>query len=172
MTSASSRPGRGMVTARHHGAAWAYLADVHPDTAASSTFARTLAAFHAAGQRLKSAGWHFDDVIRTWLYLGHITGTEGPTYRYPELNRARSDFYRDLKFGADLVPREWNRTVFPASTGIGADGNDVAISCIALRANGAGVALLPLENPLQTSAYDYARQYGSERLSSCAPWWL
>ena len=31
-----------------------------------------------------------------------------------------------------------------------------------MRANGAGVALLPLENPHQTSAYDYARQYGSE----------
>ena len=71
------RPGSGMVTARHHGAAWAYLADVHPETAAGSTYARTLSAFRAAGQRLKSAGWHFDDVIRTWLYLGHITARKG-----------------------------------------------------------------------------------------------
>ncbi len=156
------RLGRGMVIARHHGVTWGYLADIHPETAAGSTSARSLSAFRAAGERLNSAGLQFDDVIRTWLYLGNITGAEEETYRYRELNRARADFYRNLKFGADLVPREWNKTVFPASTGIGAGGNDVAIGCLALRANRPGVALFPLENPLQTSAYDYAHQYGSE----------
>ena len=156
------RRGRGMVIARHHGATWVYLADVHPMTAAGSTCDRSLSAFRAAGKRLNSAGWQFDEVIRTWLYLGNITGAEGQTYRYLGLNRARADFYRNLKFGAGLVPRAWSGPVFPASTGIGASGNDVAIGCIALRANGPGVALFPLENPLQTSAYDYAHQYGTE----------
>jgi len=154
--------GEGMAIARHHGAAWAYLADVHPETAAGSTYDRSLSAFRTAGEQLNSIGWRFDDVIRTWLYLGDITGKEGQTCRYLELNRARTDFYRNLKFGDGLVPRERNKTVFPASTGIGAGGNDLAIGCIALRANRPDVALFPLENPLQTSAYDYAHRCGTE----------
>ena len=102
-------------------------------------------------------------MIRTWLYLGDITGMEGRRQRYLELNRARSDFFQNLKFGAGLVPPEWNRTVFPASTGIGTGGNDVAIDCIALRANCPEVALLPLENPLQTPPCDYAHPQGNGR---------
>ena len=47
------RFGKGMVTARHHGATWAYLADVHPETAAGSTCDRSLSAFRAAGERLE-----------------------------------------------------------------------------------------------------------------------
>jgi enamine deaminase RidA (YjgF/YER057c/UK114 family) len=157
------RLGQGMITARHHGVTWGYLADIPPEIAAGSTCDRAISAFRAVDERLNSAGWRFEDVIRTWLYLGNITGTEGSTSRYLELNRARADFYRNLKFGADLVPPEWNKTVFPASTGIGVCGNDVAIGCIALRANRSGIALFPLENPLQTSAYDYAHQYGKEK---------
>ena len=64
-------------------------------------------------------GLRFDDVIRTWLYLGNITGPEGETHRYYELNRARTEFYRDQKFGAGLVRPQSNGRVFPASTGVG-----------------------------------------------------
>jgi enamine deaminase RidA (YjgF/YER057c/UK114 family) len=151
-----------VVIARHNGAAWAYLTDVHPESAAGPICNRSLSAFCTAGERLRAIGWRFDEVIRTWLYLGDITGNEGQTCRYLELNRARAGFYRNLKFGAGLIPREWNGAIFPASTGIGALGDDLAIGCIALRAERAGVGLFPLENPLQTSAYDYAHQYGSE----------
>ena len=31
----------------------------------------------AASERLKAAGWRFDEVIRTWLCLGNITGRKG-----------------------------------------------------------------------------------------------
>jgi enamine deaminase RidA (YjgF/YER057c/UK114 family) len=152
----------GAAIARHNGAAWAYLADVHPDAAAGPICDRSLSAFRAAGQRLHSIGWRFEDVIRTWLYLGSITGAEGETCRYLELNRARTEFYRNLKFGAGLVQREGGNAVFPASTGIGAAGDGLEVSCIALRAERPDVALFPLENPLQISAYDYAHQYGRE----------
>ena len=91
------------ITARHDGAAWAYLADVRPDVAAGPICDRSLSAFRAASQRLHSIGWRFEDVVRTWLYLGNITGEEGQTCRYLELNRARTDFYRNLKFAAGLV---------------------------------------------------------------------
>ena len=151
-----------VVTARHNGATWAYLAEVSPHVTAASCYDRSLSAFRAAGELLHSIGWRFDDVIRTWLYLGDITGKEGQTTRYLELNRARTDFYRNLKFAAGLLPSEGNKAVFPASTGIGALGDDLLIGCIALRAERPGVALVPLENPLQTSAYDYAHQYGTE----------
>jgi enamine deaminase RidA (YjgF/YER057c/UK114 family) len=49
--------------------------------------------------------------------------------------------------------------VFPASTGIGADNRDVVMSCIAFDANPGHVTLIPLENPNQTSAFDYAANY-------------
>ncbi len=157
------RFGKGLVTARHDGVTWAYLADVRPETTAQSTCERSLSAFRSAGERLTSAGWRFDEVIRTWIYLGNITGLEGQTDRYRELNRARTDFYRNLKFGAGLVPRKWNQPVFPASTGIGAGGDDLAIGCLALRADRPQAAVFPLENPLQTSAYDYIHQHGIEK---------
>jgi enamine deaminase RidA (YjgF/YER057c/UK114 family) len=104
----------------------------------------------------------FDDVLRTWLYLGDITATEKDTTRYLELNRARSDFYRNRKFLKSLIPQNWNRPVFPASTGIGTKGNDIAIGGIALHTDRPGVSLIPLENPSQTAACDYAHQYGTE----------
>ena len=97
------RHGGAVTIARHNGATWAYSAGVFPDAAAGSCYDRSLSAFRAAGERLHSLGWRFDDVISTWLYLGDITGKEGQTTRYLELNRARTDFYRNLKFAAGLV---------------------------------------------------------------------
>jgi enamine deaminase RidA (YjgF/YER057c/UK114 family) len=156
------RIGDEMVIARFNGIDWAHLANVRPETAAGSVYDRSLSAFRSAGERLNRAGLRFDEVIRTWLYLGNITGMEGSTNRYRELNRARTDFYQNMKFGAGLTAVEWNKPVFPASTGIGTDGNDLSIGCIALRTNRPDVVLYPLENPQQTSAYDYAHQYGTE----------
>jgi enamine deaminase RidA (YjgF/YER057c/UK114 family) len=206
-----------LVVVRHGGLAWAHVAHIPSDTADASVYNRTLAAFDSTGRQLTAAGFRFQDVIRTWLYLGDINGDcnigdcpdfrgDCPDFRptkmvlspsvcsrYDELNRARADFFKNLShnvaqppsvvhnqptqlgaavpqvdsdinsknliFGARLLPLGWNKPVYPASTGIGADGADVALSCIALRAERPGVALLPLENPVQTSAYDYAHQH-------------
>jgi enamine deaminase RidA (YjgF/YER057c/UK114 family) len=154
------RPGDGVVVVRHDGLCWAHLADVHPDTAAHPVYDRSLRAFQSAGERIGGAGLRFDDVIRTWLYLGNITGPDGETQRYCELNRARTEFYQDQKFGAGLVRAQSNGRVFPASTGIGTGGDEVAIGCIALRTSRPDVALVPLENPRQTSSCDYGHSYG------------
>ena len=43
----------------------------------------------------------------------------------------------------------------------------MTISCIAMRSDRPGVMLVPLENPRQTSAFDYAHQYGSESPKFC-----
>ena len=53
---------------------------------------------------LGSVNIRFDQVIRTWLYLGGIVDGEGPTQRYKELNRARTDFFEDIHFLADRLP--------------------------------------------------------------------
>jgi enamine deaminase RidA (YjgF/YER057c/UK114 family) len=173
------RKGEQTVITRHDGIAWVHVAHVHPKSAEGSVYDRTLSAFRWADELLAAAGFRFEEVVRTWLYLGDITGMEGQAQRYRELNRARADFYRDLKFAAGrpkgdspifvdtkigTVP---DKPVFPASTGIGAGGKDVTISCIAMRADRPGVMLVPLENPRQTSAFDYAHQYGSESPKFC-----
>jgi enamine deaminase RidA (YjgF/YER057c/UK114 family) len=104
----------------------------------------------------------FDDVIRTWLYLGNITGAEKHTTRYLELNSARTDFYRDRKFFTGLLPPEWKKPVFPASTGIGMKGSEMSLGGIALKSERSDIVLFPLENPKQTAAYDYAHEYGPD----------
>jgi enamine deaminase RidA (YjgF/YER057c/UK114 family) len=154
------RPGDGTVIVRHDGLCWAHLADVRPETAAGPVYDLSLQAFHSAERRLGRAGLRFEDVVRTWLYLGNITGPDGETQRYCELNRARTAFYQDRKFGGGLVRPQSNGRVFPASTGIGTDGDALALGCIALRTSRADVAMVPLENPRQTSSCDYGRSYG------------
>jgi enamine deaminase RidA (YjgF/YER057c/UK114 family) len=150
-----------MVLVRQPGIEWAYLADICSD-AAKPVYEGSLAAFRAAEKLLTGAGMRFDDAMRTWLYLGGITEPEGATTRYLELNRARTDFYRGRKFAEGLVPSDWNRPVFPASTGIGAKGSEMALACLAIKAQRPDITLIPLENPRQTAACDYAHQYGKE----------
>jgi enamine deaminase RidA (YjgF/YER057c/UK114 family) len=160
---AIGRNDRGLVTADHGGLVWAFLGDIRPESSNGPMYDRSLSAFRSADERLNSAGWRFDEVIRTWLYLGGITAIEAGTPRYRELNRARADFYADQTFGGRMLPAAWSKPVFPASTGIGTAGRDIAIGCLALRTERPDVTLLPLENPLQTAAYDYAHQYGPEK---------
>ncbi len=87
-------------------------------------------------------------------------GPEGETQRYKELNRARSDFFRNIRFAPARTPPGFNATIYPASTGIGADSRDVLMSCIALSTERDDIVAVPLENPLQTSAFEYSTQYG------------
>jgi enamine deaminase RidA (YjgF/YER057c/UK114 family) len=116
---------------------------------------------------LRTHGFDFNQVIRTWLYLGDIVGPEGDLQRYQELNRARTDFFRNIRFAAGRTPPGFDRPVYPASTGIGADNRDVLMSCIALDAEPQRVVLMPLENPNQASAFDYAASYSPESPKFC-----
>jgi enamine deaminase RidA (YjgF/YER057c/UK114 family) len=109
---------------------------------------------------LQRAGMRFEQVIRTWLYLGDIVGPEGETQRYKELNRARTDFFRDFIFAPVRTPQGFSPIMYPASTGIGADSRDVVMSCIALATDRNDIIGTPLENPVQTSAFDYSTKYG------------
>jgi enamine deaminase RidA (YjgF/YER057c/UK114 family) len=109
---------------------------------------------------LRGAGADFDQVLRTWLYLGGIVATEGSRQRYQELNRARDDFYRGISFLGTMARQGGNGTVYPASTGIGIGGRGLTAGAIAVRSQRDDVTATPLENPRQTAAYDYRTAYG------------
>jgi enamine deaminase RidA (YjgF/YER057c/UK114 family) len=139
---------------------WVHCGQIVPDTPATTVYDRSLSAFEGMRGMLGKAGMRFDQVIRTWLYLGDIVGPEGETQRYKELNRARTDFFRDITFRPVHTPECFNGLLYPASTGIGADSRDVVMSCIALATDRKDIVGTPLENPVQTSAFEYSQKYG------------
>jgi enamine deaminase RidA (YjgF/YER057c/UK114 family) len=149
-----------LVIASHNNIAWVHCAQVLPETAATGVYERSISAFAKMRGLLAGVNVRFDQVIRTWLYLGGIVDPEGPTQRYKELNRARTDFYEGIDFLADCLPPGHRSAVYPASTGIGADDRDVTMSCIALATDRKDIVAMPLENPRQTSAFDYSARYG------------
>jgi len=149
-----------VVVTRHNDIAWIHCGNVKPDPQAGpSVYAQSNSAFETMRRLLAEQGVSYDRVIRTWLYLGDIVGPEGETQRYKVLNRARTDFYEGLHFQADRVPPGYNGSVYPASTGIGSEGRDVLMSCVALDSRRGDLTFIPLENPNQTAAFDYTARY-------------
>lgn len=148
-----------LVVTRHNDISWMHIGQVVPDCQANGVHSRSLSAFQNMDRRLNSVGMRFGQVIRTWLYLGDIVGPEGQTQRYKELNRARSDFFADIHFAPARTPDGYHGTIYPASTGIGADNRDLVASCVAFSTARDDIRVVPLENPLQTAAYDYADRY-------------
>jgi enamine deaminase RidA (YjgF/YER057c/UK114 family) len=153
------RHGERLVITRHSGVVWVHAADLGPDTPSGGVYERSRVAFEKMRRMLADCGVHYEQVIRTWLYLGDIVGPEGETQRYKELNRARTDFYEQFCFGMGRTPPCWRRPVYPASTGIGTCGKGVLMSCIALEISRPDVLIIPLENPHQTAAFDYGAHY-------------
>ncbi len=104
----------------------------------------------------------FDQVIRTWFYLGGIVDDDGPVQRYKELNRARTDFFATFISSTAAPPPAQPGRVYPASTGIGTTGRGIVLSAIALVSDRNDIRAVPLENPRQTAAYDYAAAYSPQ----------
>jgi enamine deaminase RidA (YjgF/YER057c/UK114 family) len=150
------------VTVRHNGVTWVHCANVLPETPSQAAYDRSLDAFRRLEGELAACGFRFDQVVRTWLYLGDIVGLEDEVPRYQKLNLARSDFFQDRRFAGDGTLAASSRVCYPASTGIGADNRDVMMSCLALATDRADVVRLPLENPRQIAAHDYDHRYGPQ----------
>lgn len=148
-----------LVITRHNDVAWIHCAQVVPGGDQEAVHAGTLEGLERIRSLLDSVHVRFDQVIRTWLYLGGIVDGDGPTQRYKELNRARSDFYRDIPFLKTLLPPGRQGRIFPASTGIGTEGRGIMMSAIALATTRSDIVALPLENPRQTPAFDYGDCY-------------
>jgi enamine deaminase RidA (YjgF/YER057c/UK114 family) len=146
----------------YDGVRWVYCAGVKPASSSRGVYPQTLDALGRLRAALEQAGSSFERVVRTWFYLGDITGPEGEAQRYQELNRARTDFYRDIRFHCSPSASNAAGGVYPASTGIGMVGHGLVASCMALETQRDDLFLLPLENPQQTPAYAYDSKYSSQ----------
>jgi enamine deaminase RidA (YjgF/YER057c/UK114 family) len=154
-----------LVIVRHNGIAWVHGAHVVPQNPTACVYDAATNAFDQMQALLGRAGVRFNQVIRTWLYLGGIVADDGPTQRYRELNRARSDFFHNIPFLAQRSQNNGshiNGKVYPSSTGIGTEGRGLMVSAIALATDREDILAVPLENPRQTAAYDYSQAYSPQ----------
>jgi enamine deaminase RidA (YjgF/YER057c/UK114 family) len=149
-----------LVTVRHGDARWLYAASGKIRDHGLSAYEQSAAAFNGLNDVLEAAGASFEDVARIWLYHGNITELEKGTERYRELNRARTDFFAGVPFAQrDDTAGCVDRTIYPASTGIGTLEHGLVTTCLALETERTDKQFLALENPLQTPSFDYPEQY-------------
>jgi enamine deaminase RidA (YjgF/YER057c/UK114 family) len=141
---------------------WVYCAGIQPDGSLPEVYPQALDALGRLRAALVQAGSSFPCVVRTWLYLGSITEPETGGQRYQELNRARSDFYRDIRFHCVSPVPDSSGDLYPASTGIGMAGRGLVLSCMALETQRDDIFLLPLENPRQIPAYAYDARHSAQ----------
>jgi len=144
------------------GVRWVSCAGINSDRSTAGVYAQTTEVLNQLREALGRAGSRFDQVVRTWFYLGGITQLEAETQRYVEFNRARTDFYKNVRFRCSLPVPNIPHGLYPASTGIGMRGDGVAVSCLALQTERKDAFLLPLENPQQTPAYAYPPKYSPQ----------
>jgi enamine deaminase RidA (YjgF/YER057c/UK114 family) len=141
---------------------WVYCAGIHSTHLDRSAYPLATDVLERMGLTLAKAGSGFEHVVRTWFYLGGITEPEAGTQRYKELNRARTDFYRPIRFPCSLSDPMIPQGIYPASTGIGTGGMGLVASCLSLQTKRKDACLLPLENPHQTPAYAYHPRYSPQ----------
>ncbi len=156
-----------LVITRHNGIAWYHAAQAVPTSSSTAVYDQSFTALENLRGLLEDAGARYDQVFRTWLYLGGIVDDEGDVERYMELNRARTDVYNDITFLKGPVPADCPVSVVPASTGIGTEGRGIIMSAIALVSDRDDIIAMPLENPRQVAAYDYGSRYGEKSPKFC-----
>jgi enamine deaminase RidA (YjgF/YER057c/UK114 family) len=153
------RPDEQVVVLRHDGITWAYCTPAGLGASTLGVYEDTTRILRQISLLLDRIGLRFDQVIRTWLFLGGIVAEEVGVQRYQELNRARADFYQDIRFHAGRLRESRRGPAYPASTGIGTQGRRLTASALALATGRDDIIVTPLENPQQTAAYDYGRSY-------------
>lgn len=124
------------------------LTGIGPDDVTASPYEQVSSAFVNLERRLGDFGMDFSHVVRTWLYGADILDW------YPELNRARRDFF---------VSRGVFDRYVPASTGIGWDsgtGARIVMGAFAVKAKTpSAVAVEALPSPLQCPALEYGSSF-------------
>ncbi len=156
------RHGDDLSTVSYDGVDWTHCMNCRPVVSDTLVYPRSLSTFQQVQQRFASLNIPFQDVIRTWIYLGDIVGPEGDTQRYKELNRARADFFGDMQFCQKYPSPTFDGDAYPASTGIGSDGKETIISALSIHSNTGDLIAVPLENPQQTSAFNYEKEYSPQ----------
>jgi len=149
-----------LVTVEYDGLRWIYASGGSLHREGRTAYDQSLEGFQNLRSALNRGGVPFEDVVRTWLYQGCITEEVDGVERYRELNRARTDFFADIPFDKRPIITGLNgHAIYPASTGIGTLCHGLITACMALQTERKDVFLLQLENPLQTSAFDYPKEY-------------
>ena len=209
------RLGPELIAVESDGIRWIYCGGIRGEASASDPYSESATAFQRMQHQLATAGICFDQVVRTWIYVNQITTGENGRQRYQEMNRARTDFFREIPFGRrnrampaganlplsstgrGIEGEGWSgqktlqelsgssfppltpalsplrgegddaRTlasnpIYPASTGIGTSGANIAMACMALNSKRPDVFILPLENPQQTPACAYQATYSPQ----------
>ena len=136
-----------------------FCGDIRSNEEPLLSYDRSMNAIQKMQSLLQQECYAISDLYRTWLYQGHIVDDEGDTQRYKELNRARSDVFYGQKFITQFLPQGFRGIAFPSSTGIGADDYDLVVSCQAIKSQRDDLIIVPLENPMQVSAFDYGEVY-------------
>lgn len=156
------RFGRQTIAVSYDGVRWIYCAGIKPVIQGGGTYERASELFKQLAAALAQAGSNFEEIVRTWFYLGGITDPEGDGQKYFEFNRARSHAYRGIHFYRSLLEPGTSHVVFPVSTGIGMEGAGMMAGCAALQTRRSDARLVQLENPQQTPAYAYHPRYSLE----------
>ena len=124
------------------------LTGIGPDDVTASPYEQVTSAFVNLERRLGELGMDFSNVVRTWLYGADILSW------YPELNRARHDFF---------VSRGVYDRYVPASTGIGWDsgtGAKIVMGAFAVKSKDpAAIRVEALPSPLQCPALEYGSSF-------------
>ena len=156
------RFGPQLLAVESDGIRWIHCGGIRGEAGTDGARGESWRAFRQMQQQLARAGAGFDQVVRTWLYVNQIISSEDGRQRYQELNHARTDFYRGIRFGAPRRAEVAPMDFYPASTGIGTRGANITMSCMALDSQRRDVFVMPLENPRQTAAYDYHANYSPQ----------
>lgn len=125
---------------------WKVVSVTVPD-GADNCYQNMQDALHHIECKLQKHGFIYQDVIRTWIYVGGITGFSNGVENYETINLSRKKYY-DGVFGDNLVAK------YPASTGIGLDNRDIVITALAYRKR-PFEDVSPVENMAQTAAWRY-----------------
>lgn len=141
---------------------WTYCAGLQSHPSKSGAYEQTIDVLSRMQAALEATGSGFDQVVRTWFYLGDITRPDAGSQRYKEFNRARSDFYKPIRFHCSPSQPSIPQGIYPASTGIGAHGSRLTAGCLALNTKTPGAFFVALENPQQTPAYAYHPRYSPQ----------
>lgn len=139
-------------------ARWAYVAGIEPSRAKLDTYKQALDCFDQMQRHLLKTGFHFNHVIRTWIYERDIVKCEKNAsgrqqQRYQILNDARREFYTK---GNEGRPFAFYHDLPPASTGIGISEGTFVMECLALDVPKGVIEVTPLKNPEQIDAHSYS----------------
>ena len=157
----------GITTVEYNGLRWIYINGTSVPSDVKGAYEQTGHLFEQLAQRLETAKAQFNEVTRIWFYQAGITendmnceGVENERYR--ELNRSRSDIFEQLEKEEKMPVLPDGRTCYPPSTGIGMSAGNLITSCTALQSERKDIRLIPLENPNQTAAFDYAHRFSAK----------